>query len=104
MAKGRLGAVAPAINTDTILYTCPANTWAVVTVSVGRRSEAKDELVRIALMDSTVVGDIALEDYLEYDSGVIEVTGVLLGAGQSILVRTNAATVSFVAFGAEEAA
>lgn len=104
MANGRLGAVSPTADTDTILYTCPASTIATVTVSVARRGVNKDEKVRIALMDSTVVGNLADEDYLEYDSDTIEITGIVLSADESIVVRTDAATVSFVAYGFEESA
>ncbi|MAZ56830.1 hypothetical protein CL653_03490 [bacterium] len=103
MANGRLGASSPSADTDTILYTCPASTVATVTVSVARRSSTASEKVRIALMDSTIVGDLANEDYLEYDSTVTEITGIVLSANESIVVRTDAATVSFVAYGFEEA-
>lgn len=104
MANGRLGAVSPAADTNTILYSCPSSTVATVSVSVARRSAAKDETVRIALMDSTVVGNLADEDYLEYDSAVTEITGIVLSANESIVVRTSANTVSFVAYGFEESA
>lgn len=103
MATGRLGASSPAADTDTLLYTCPASTVASVTVSVARRGDGS-ELVRIALMDDATIGNLSNEDYLEYGSSVQEITGLVLGAGQSIAVRTDAATVSFVAFGFEEAA
>jgi len=102
MANGRLGAVSPALDTNTILYTCPATKLATVNVSIARRSTDKAELVRVALMDSISVGDLADEDYLEYDSSVTEITGIILSAGQSIVVRTDTASVSFVVYGFEE--
>lgn len=103
MANGRLAASTPAADTNTLLYSCPASTVATVTLSICRRGGGT-ELVRVALMDSTSIGDLADEDYLEYDSEVVELSGIVLSANQSIVVRADAATVSFVLFGFEEAA
>lgn len=101
MVNGRLAASSPATDTDTILYTCPANIVASVTLSIARRSVDKDELVRVALMDSAIIGDLVDEDYIEYDSGLTNVS-LTISAGESIVVRANASTVSFVLHGFEE--
>ena len=103
MANGRLAAVKPLANTDTLLYTCPTGQIATVSLSVGRQSTNKDELVRIALVDGLLVA-LAAEDYLEYDSTILSYDKIAMSAGESLIVRADAATVSFVLFGYEEAA
>lgn len=102
MAIGRLAASKPAADTNTLLYSAPSGQHATATLSIGRQGDGS-ELVRVAHIDSTNVGDLADEDYLEYDSNVVEITGIVIGSGESIVVRTDANTVSFVLYGFEEA-
>lgn len=101
---GRLGASALAAATDTAAYTVPAGRKATVTVNLCNRSTATT--VRLALVNGGA-GAIATSDYLEYDtalpdSGVLERDRITLSAGQSIVVRAAAATVSAVVWGVEE--
>jgi len=102
MATGRLGTVDLAAATDTTLYTCPAATFAVATVSICNRGTTA-ALVRIAICDTATPGN---DEYIEYDSslvakGVLERTGLVLDAGKLVVVRSSAINVSAVLMGIE---
>ena len=64
MATGILGSADLSANTDTTVYTVPASTFAVVTVSVSNRS-ANNRAVRVALAAS---GTPTNAEYIEFDS------------------------------------
>lgn len=102
MATGRLGTADLSATTDTTLYTCPASTFAVVTVSMcNRNASARD--IRIALCDTSTPGN---DEYIEYDSelvagGVLERTGIVLDAGKLIVVRASGVDVTAVCYGIE---
>jgi len=102
MATGRLGTADLASATNATLYTCPDNTFAVVTVSLCNRS-ASAASVRIAVTAADVPTDA---EYIEYDAsvlakGVLERTGIVLAASQKIVVRSSAAGTSAVCYGIE---
>ena len=102
MATGRLGVADLSAATNTTLYTVPANTFAVVTVSVVNRS-ASAVTIRIAMSSSATPAD---SEYLEYDTslsakGVLERTGVVIDAGKLLVVRSSAASVNAVVYGIE---
>jgi hypothetical protein len=84
------------------VYTCPANTTAFITVNVSNRTAG------------TITADINLSTntsenlggYVEFSSPIdanqaLEKTGIVLSAGQSVLVRSNNASSTFVIFGYE---
>lgn len=102
MPTGRLGIGDLAAATNTTLYTCPADTFAVVTVSLCNRG-GSSTLVRIAVADAATPLD---SEHIEFDAtvlakGVLERTGIVLAAGQRIVVRSSATGTSAVAYGIE---
>lgn len=106
MASGILGRANVTANGFVTVYTVPANTLAVVTVSVAPRS-GTNGLVSLALSDGDLPSNA---DYIEFASSfpapaVLERTGVVLSAGQRIIFkRDNTDSYSVVVYGFEEPA
>ena len=104
MASGRLGAAALSAATNTTLYTCPASTFAVVSVSLCNRDSTTASNIRIAVCSATTP---TTAEYLEYDAslaanGVLERTGIVLDSTNKYLVVYSAnATVTAVCMGIE---
>jgi hypothetical protein len=106
MATGRLNGVDLTTTNATSVYTCPTATFGVVSVSICNRS-ATAVTIRLAL---TVTGSTpATTDYLEYDSslsanGVLERTGIVMTAGNQLVVTAGTGNVvSVVVVGIETA-
>lgn len=102
MATGRLGTADLSAATDTVLYTCPADTFTVLTCNVCNRG-ATSANVRVAICDTSTPG---ADEYIEYDvevlaSGVLERTGLVLDDGKILVVRSSATSVSAVCYGIE---
>lgn len=105
MATGKLGANDLSATTNTTIYTCPADTYAVVAINICNRG-ANATAVRIAIADSDTPG---AAEYIEYDSqifskNVLERTGIVLAATQRLVVYSTEASVSAVVVGIETAA
>jgi len=107
MATGRLGvADLSAGGNGTSVYLCPASTFTVATISICNRG-ATTATIRVAITANDP-GSAAPADseFIEYDvsllaKGVVERTGLVLKAGERIVVRSSAASVSAVAYGIE---
>lgn len=104
MATGKLGSADLSADTLVTLYTCPENTFTVATVSVCNRGNSAIA-VRLALSTTDTPSDA---DYLEFDTeilgkGVLERTGIVLSAGDKLVVRSSAVSVTAIAFGIETA-
>jgi hypothetical protein len=103
MASGRLGKASLTANNDTDLYAVPAGTVATVNVNLCNTGSTTAK-VRLAVRS----GALAAPDYIEYDAeipanGVLERTGIVLGAGETVVARSSTAGVSARVHGFEEA-
>jgi len=104
MATGRLNGVDLTTTAATSVYTCPVTTFSVVSVSICNRT-ATAVTVRIAL--TTTGSTPATTDYLEYDAslsanGVLERTGIVMSAGNQLVVTAGTGNaVSVVVVGIE---
>lgn len=105
MATGRLGTANITSTANTTIYTVPASTFSVVSVSVCNRNASTAATIRIAVANSASPNP---DEYIEYDtslvaSGVVERTGLVLAANQVLVVQVSSATptVSVVAMGIE---
>tara|TARA_B100002019_G_scaffold287128_1_gene298664 strand:- start:60 stop:380 length:321 start_codon:yes stop_codon:yes gene_type:complete len=104
MATGRLGVADLAAATNTSVYTVPADTFSVVTVSLCNRS-AGTRSVRVAV---AAAGTPLNAEYIEYDAdilanGVLERTGIVMDASKILVVRADSTDVSAVVYGIETA-
>lgn len=102
MATGRLGTSDLPAATNTTVYTVPSSTFAVVSVNVCNRSNVA-QAVRIA---TAATDTPTAAEYIEYDveigaKGVLERTGIIIGASQKIVARASGSNVSVVVFGIE---
>jgi hypothetical protein len=102
MATGRLGTADLAAATNTTVYTCPVDTFAVVTVSICNRGSSPCS-VQVAISSSATPN---AAEYVEFDTalsakGVLERTGLVLDAGKLLVVRSSAISVNAVVYGIE---
>jgi len=98
--SGKLGALNLAANIDTVVYTAPSSTFAVTTINVVNRS-GSTVTIRVAVSDADTP---TAAEYIEYDvgigpKGVLERTGVVVGADQRVVVRSSATDVNAVVYG-----
>ena len=109
MTAKRFGVLDLAATTNTVLMAGAVGFSATVNVRIVNRNAAAIT-VRLALVDADAAGALAAladEDYLEYDTpivakGVLENTGIAIPEDLSLVVYSDTANVSVVAFGFEE--
>lgn len=100
------GQSAPTANTDTTLYTVPANTNFVASSLVFcNRSKVELSTLRIAIVPNGQT--LSNEHYISYDE-ILDirerksmVLGFALAAGDKVVVRSSTANLSFTLFGVE---
>ena len=105
MASGRLGASDVAAGTYTTVYTCPASTFAVVSINLLNRGNSSC-FVRLAIADASTPTN---GEFIEFDTeltpkSLLERTGIVMQAGKLLVVYSNNPNVDAVAFGIETAA
>lgn len=104
MASGVLGRVSLASTTLTTVYTVPVGNVAYLNINLANRTSAS-AAVRVALAQ-TAASPLDSE-YIEYETnlsgnGVLERTGLILGAGWSVVAYSDKANVSVQAYGIEQ--
>jgi hypothetical protein len=105
MATGILGTPADlSPTTNTTIYTVPADTFAIVTISVCNRATSTRD-VRVALAASGTPGN---SEYIEFDTelvanGTLERGGVVLDAGKNVVIYANSTDVTAMVYGIETA-
>lgn len=107
MATGRLSAIEIDALTEQVIYktdgTEPTNT-ATVSINVVNRSSSDSTIFSLAVSDDETLSDGSqiLEHGLVLEpNGVFERTAVFVGAGQSIVLRTDTGNISAVVMGTE---
>lgn len=104
MATGILGSEDLAAATNTTVYTVPADTFSVVTVSVCNRSAStRDVRVALAAADTPVNAE-----FIEYDTelvgnGTLERSGLVIDATKKVVAYANSTDVSVMVYGIETA-
>lgn len=104
MAYGKLGTPRDLIALSSqVIYTCPSDTFAVVSLNIVNRNTASSARIKVALSDNATPTNA---EWLEHDSelleyGVIERTGLVVGAGQNIVVESSASNVTAMVYGIE---
>ena len=103
MATGILGQAAPAALTNTVVYTVPAATVGVVTISITNTTLTPIS-TRLAIASS---GTPTTSEYIEYDTiisgnAVLERSGIVMNATEAVVVFATSAGLAVSVFGYEE--
>ena len=104
MASGILGSSDLSANSNTTIYTVPADTYSVVTVNFCNRG-SNTANIRLATSTNATPGG---NEYLEYDvsigpNGVLERTGIVIDATKQVVVRSSQTSVTAMVMGIETA-
>lgn len=105
MATGILGTSDLAAGTLTTLYTVPAGTFAVTSVSIVNRGNNAVGIRLAVAADDTPTN----AEWIEFDTtldpkAILERTGIVLDATKKLVVYSTAVNVNAVAFGIETVA
>lgn len=102
MASGRLGTARPAVDTDTVVYTVPAATLATVNINCCNTGTTSATVtISLATTDVPADGDAYHVATLQA-GGVVERTGIMMSAGERVIVRSTTADVCVRVHGIEE--
>ena len=103
MSTGLLGSNATVAGVNAVVYTVPTGKVSVITLNICNGTAATTP-VSVALSTSTTptVGEFIEKDVYVIPGGVLERTGIVLGAAERIIVNAGAANVAVVAYGYEE--
>lgn len=105
MANGRLAAVTPTANTDTLSYQVPTSSSASISISICNTNVVSSN-IRLSIENSSAVG-IGTTNCIEYDTQIapystFERGGIVLGSQQKLFCRSSATGVNFIVYGYEE--
>jgi hypothetical protein len=105
MANGRLAAVTPTANTDTLVYQVPVTSTASISISITNTNNNSSN-IRLSIENSAAVG-IATTNCIEYDTGIapfstFERGGIVLGNQQKLFCKSSVSNVNFIVYGYEE--
>lgn len=105
MASGFLGRALLAASTQTLLYTVPAATLAVVNIRIANQNSTSVN-VRVAITGGSTPTP---QDFITYDfnvdgNSILEETGFVCSAAERVYVFASATNVSVRVHGYEEAA
>jgi len=101
--NGLLGNVNITTTGNIKVYTVPADTYTVLSLNICNRSTST-QAIKFAIADGT---DIVTDaDYIEYDTdvfanNVLERTGIVVHDGYSVMVRSDVANITAIAYGIE---
>jgi hypothetical protein len=103
MATGILGQAAPAALTNTVVYTVPAATVTVATISITNTTLTPIS-TRLAIASS---GTPTTSEYIEYDTiisgnAVLERSGIVMNATEAVVVFATSVGLAVSVFGYEE--
>ena len=105
MANGRLAAVTPAANTDTLLYQVPSSSTASIAICICNTNVVSSN-IRLSIENSAAVG-IATTNCIEYDTTIppyssSERGGIVLSNQQKLFCASSVSNVNFIVYGYEE--
>lgn len=104
MASGILGQASLSATTDTTVYTVPSSTLAIANINVVNRSSSTAANIRVALASTATPQN---SEWIEYDAsvpsnGVLERSGIAIGAGKRVIVYASTANCSVSVYGLEQ--
>lgn len=104
MAVGRLGVANPLANTNTLVYTVPANTLASMNINVVNMGISDTNFTLYVSDGSTTTVDRLLESntVIPANGGVLERGGLVCTAGETVYVNASNANLSIRVHGFED--
>lgn len=103
MPSGILGRASLSANTDTTLYTVPSTKLSSLTINICN-TNLVPALIRLAITDT---GSVQANSWIFFDFGIpsnstLEKTGIVMEAGEAIIINSSVANVTAMIYGYEE--